>query len=60
MFKKQSKGIMMHTAFAISTEGLTLGILDQKLYSRPSISKEDQELEKEDVVETLVLKIKKA
>lgn len=44
--KKQSKGIMMHTAFAISTEGLTLGILDQKLYSRPSISKEDQELEK--------------
>jgi hypothetical protein len=28
-------GIMMHTAFAVTTEGLPLGILDQKVFVRP-------------------------
>ncbi len=35
---------LMHTAFAISTEGLALGILDQKIYSRPIISEEIKNL----------------
>ncbi len=30
-----AKGIIMHTALAFSIEGLVLGILDQKVYSRP-------------------------
>ncbi|BEP31966.1 MAG: hypothetical protein WBIAU2_10080 [Wolbachia endosymbiont of Drosophila biauraria] len=30
-----AKGIIMHTALAVSIEGLVLGILDQKVYSRP-------------------------
>jgi hypothetical protein len=38
----QPKGIIMHTAFAVSTEGLALGILDQKIYLRPTISEEDK------------------
>lgn len=42
--RKCSKGIMVHTAFAVSTEGLTLGILDQKIYSRSPVSEEEKEL----------------
>lgn len=38
----QPKGIIMHTAFTVSTEGLALGILDQKVYLRPTISEEDK------------------
>ncbi|WP_114517914.1 IS4 family transposase, partial [Wolbachia endosymbiont of Cylisticus convexus] len=42
--RKRSKGVMLHTAFAVSTEGLALGILDQKIYSRPPVSEEAKEL----------------
>lgn len=34
----------MHTALAVSTEGLVLGILDQKIYSRQLISEEEKRL----------------
>ena len=33
------KGLIMHTAFAITTDGLPLGILDQKIFSRRRHSK---------------------
>ncbi|WP_353281030.1 IS4-like element ISWosp2 family transposase [Wolbachia endosymbiont (group B) of Tholera decimalis] len=36
--RKHSQGIIMHTALAVSIEGLVLGILDQKIYSRPEES----------------------
>lgn len=39
-----AKGIIMHTALAVSIEGLVLGILDQKVYSRPE---ETENLKKE-------------
>lgn len=39
----KGKGIVMHTALAVSTEGLVLGILDQKTDSRLSISAEEKE-----------------
>ncbi len=41
---KGGKGTVMHTALAVSTEGLVLGILDQKIYSRPPISEEEKRL----------------
>jgi hypothetical protein len=37
---KESKGLIMHTAFAVSTEGLPLGITDQKIYARPPVPEE--------------------
>lgn len=33
-------GLMMHTSLALSNEGLPLGILDQKIYSREAVSKD--------------------
>ena len=36
----ESKGLVMHTAFAVSTEGLVLGMLDQKIHARPEIPEE--------------------
>lgn len=48
-----AKGIIMHTALAVSIEGLVLGILDQKAYSRPE---ETENLKKR----AIALKIKKA
>ncbi len=39
---RRGKGIMMHTALAVSTEGLVLGIVDQKVDSRELISKEEK------------------
>ena len=42
----QTHGLIMHTAFAINTDGLPLGLLDQKISSRPELSKEIKELKK--------------
>ena len=36
----ETKGLVMHTAFAVSTEGLPLGLLDQKIYARLPIDEE--------------------
>ncbi len=46
MSNGQAKGMVMHTALAVSTGGLVLGILDQKIHSRPSNSEEIKNLEK--------------
>ncbi len=42
----QTHGLIMHTAFAITTDGLPLGLLDQKINSRPELSEEIKELKK--------------
>jgi len=39
-------GLVMHTTLAVSTEGLPLGILNQKIYSRPPLSEEKRALKK--------------
>ena len=44
--QKEAKGLVMHTAFAVSANGLALGLLDQKIYSRPPISEEIKKLKK--------------
>ena len=36
----ETKGLAMHTAFAVSPDGLPLGLLDQKIYSRLPIDEE--------------------
>jgi len=36
----------MHTSFAISIDGLPLGLLDQKINTRPEVSKELKKLRK--------------
>ena len=41
-----SNGIVMHTTFAVTTEGLPLGIIDQNLFSREPQSEEVRELKK--------------
>lgn len=41
-----TRGLCMHTTLGVSTEGLPLGILDQKIYSRESLSPEKEELKK--------------
>lgn len=46
MSHNQAKGIIMHTAFTVSTEGLALGILDQDICSRPPISEETKNLKR--------------
>ena len=42
----QAHGLVMHTSFAITTDGLPLGLLDQQIKSRPELSKEVRELKK--------------
>ena len=42
----KTPGLVMHTAFAITTEGLPIGLLDQKIHSRPPIPEEKKELKK--------------
>jgi hypothetical protein len=39
-------GLIMHSTLAVSTDGLPLGIIEQKIYSRPELSKEKKELKK--------------
>ena len=41
-----SVGLIMHTSFAVSTEGLPLGILDQKIFPRPTLPEDLVELKK--------------
>ena len=41
-----TQGLCMHTTLGLSTEGLPLGIIDQKIYSRESLSPEKAELKK--------------
>ena len=42
----ETKGLVMHIAFAISANGLALGLLDQKIHSWPAISEEIKMLKK--------------
>ena len=42
----ETKGLIMHTTLAVSTKGLPLGILDQKIYARPEISEKQKALKK--------------
>lgn len=39
-------GLIMHSTLALSLDGLPLGIVDQKIYSRPEESEERKELKK--------------
>ena len=39
-------GLIMHSTLAVSTDGLPLGVIDQKIYSRSEPSKEKKELKK--------------
>jgi hypothetical protein len=39
-------GLIMHSTLAVSTDGLPLGIIDQKIYSRPELSDEVLEIKK--------------
>jgi hypothetical protein len=41
------KGLMMHSTLAVSTEGLPLGLLDQKIYSRKQRTKKERKLHAE-------------
>ena len=42
----RTQGLIMHTSFAITTDGLPIGLLDQTISSRPEVSKEIKELKK--------------
>jgi hypothetical protein len=44
--KLQTEGLIMHTSFAVTTEGLPLGILDQKIYARPQLPEKLKGLKK--------------
>lgn len=44
--KLVASGLIMHTSFAVSKEGLPLGILEQKISSREDISAEIKELKR--------------
>lgn len=44
--KIQADGVIMHTAFAITSEGLPLGLLDQKIHARPPLLEEIKTLKK--------------
>lgn len=56
----QAHGLVMHTTFAVTTDGLPIGLLDQKISSRQPISKEADELKKRVMVKLYLLKRKKA
>ncbi len=42
----QTHGLVMHTTFAVTTDGLPIGLLDQKISSRPLLDEEVKELKK--------------
>lgn len=42
----QTHGLVMHTTFAVTTEGLPIGLLDQKICSRPLLDETVKELKK--------------
>lgn len=37
---------MMHTTFAVTTEGLPIGLLDQKISTRPPLAEDLKELKR--------------
>ncbi len=39
-------GLIMHSTLAVSFDGLPLGLVDQKIYSRPEVSEEIKEIKK--------------
>lgn len=45
--KVECNGLIMHTTLATTVEGLPLGMLDQKVYSRESLPEEIKELKKQ-------------
>ena len=42
----ETKGLIMHTTFIVTTAGLPLGILDQNIYSRPELTVEQKKAKK--------------
>jgi hypothetical protein len=44
--KVQTDGVVMHTAFAVTTKGLPLGLLDQKIHARVPMPKDIKEIKK--------------
>jgi hypothetical protein len=42
----QTHGLVMHTTFAVTTEGLPIGLLDQKINARPFLDEEVKALKK--------------
>jgi len=42
----ESRGVVMHTCFAVSTEGVPLGLLDQKTFARQPLPEELKEKKK--------------
>jgi hypothetical protein len=42
----EARGLVMHTTFAVTTQGLPLGLLDQKISSRPELDQTTKELKK--------------
>ena len=43
----KTPGLVMHTTFAVTTEGLPIGLLDQKISSMPLLDEAVKELKKE-------------
>lgn len=43
-------GLVMHTTFAVTTEGLPLGLLDQQINARPELDAALKELKKEAII----------
>jgi hypothetical protein len=39
-------GLVMHSTLAVSTDGLPLGVVDQRIYSRPQLSYEQKEIKR--------------
>lgn len=42
-----TEGLVMHSTLGVTTEGLVLGVIDQKIYSRPTLSDEEKKLKKQ-------------
>lgn len=42
----KTPGLVMHTSFALTTDGLAVGLLDQKIHSRPPLPEGVKELKK--------------
>jgi hypothetical protein len=42
----EAHGLVMHTTFAVTTQGLPIGLLDQKISSRPALGEATKELKK--------------
>lgn len=42
----ETKGLIMHTTFVVTTEGLPLGVLNQNIYSRPEVTEKEKKNKK--------------